>query len=111
MRRVNVYAEIVAVDFALTLIYQVIDKHFQQPSKIIIYSDWNEIDKLKDTTMITKKLHTINAVAKKINVMKFLFLSSYPTIELDISYMDEEEKRYNPFYKAAHNASRKVIGI
>lgn len=110
MRKVNVYAEILAVEFALTQIEKVVGKEFQ-PEKVQIYSDWSEVDKLVETAMLTKRMPAINAVAEKINERKLMFSKAYPTIELDISYMGEELKKFNPFYRASHNAASKAIGI
>jgi ribonuclease HI len=110
MKRVNVYAEIVAVEFALEKMEKVISGNFQNPSEIIVYSDWNEIDKLKESAMFTNRITAINAIAEKINERKHQFLAAHPEVELDISYLGEGRK-YNHFYLGAHNAARKIIGI
>lgn len=110
MKKVNIYGEILAVEFALMEVKNVLGS-FEQPSKIEIYSDWNQIDRLKETSMLTKRIPTINDVAERINEMKLLFEYLQPNVELEILYMRTEEKKYNPFYKGAHNASKKVIGI
>ncbi|MGG3691798.1 hypothetical protein [Heyndrickxia ginsengihumi] len=111
MRKVNVYAEIAAVEFALTQVEEVVGNEFDQPSKILIYSDWNEVDKLKETAMLTKRVPEINAIAKKINEKKLLFTISHPTVELEILYMGDEMKKHNIYHRGAHNFSRKVIGL
>lgn len=111
MRKVNVYAEILAVDFALSNVEEVLINEFCLPSKVLIYSDWDEVDKLNDSPMITKGNSAINAVAERINEKKSLFSISNPTVELEILSMDKEEKVFNPFYKGSHNAARRVIGI
>jgi hypothetical protein len=46
----------------------------------------------------------------QINEQRQYILSSYPNINVNIVSMKKSDKRYNPFYKAAHNAARKVIG-
>lgn len=111
MRRMNVYAEIAAVEFALTQVEKVVGKEFNHPSKVLIYSDWNGVEKLEETVMLTKISPMVNAVAERINEKKILFFKSFPTIELDIVYMEEEMKKFNPGYQASHNAARKAIGI
>lgn len=110
MRRMNVYAEIVAVEFALTLIDQVMSDHFQQPSKVIIYSDWNEVEKLKDKTIMTYRIPAIKAIAEKINERKLQFFKAHPEVDLEIAYLGEE-KKFNPFYVSSHNAGRAAIGL
>ncbi|MGG1689438.1 hypothetical protein ABDH65_05230 [Heyndrickxia ginsengihumi] len=111
MKKVNVYGELIAVEFALTQVGKIIEKEFNQPSMILIYSDWNEISKLEDPAMITKRILAINDVAERINERKSEMSISYPDTDLEILYMRDEEKRFNPFYKGAHNAARKAIGI
>lgn len=111
MKKVNIYGEILAVEFALLEVNKVLDNSFEQPLRIIIYSDWNQIDRLKETSILTKRIPTINDVAERINEKKLLFSDLHPTVELEILSMSNEEKKFNPFYKGAHNASKKVIGI
>lgn len=111
MISVNVYAEIAAVEFALTQLEKVMGNEFSQPLKILLYSDWNEVEKLQDILLMTKRIPAINAIAEKINKGKKQFLSTYPEVELDITYISKEEKRYNPYYIGAHNAARHAIGI
>lgn len=111
MKRINIYAEILAVEFALVEVNNVMDISFDEPSKVLIYSDWNQIDRLQETTMLTKKIPTINDIAERINEKKQMFSNLHPKIELEVLYMSEGEKKYNPFYKGAHNASKKAIGL
>ena len=111
MKKVNIYGEILAVEFALIEVNKVLDNCFEKPSKIIIYSDWNQVDRLKETSILTKRIHIINDVAERINEKTLLFVNLHPNVELEILYMKIEEKKYNPFYKGAHNASKKVIRI
>jgi len=111
MKKMNIYAELVAVEFALTQLDKIWDVDFHLPSRIIVYSDWNKIEKLNRTTMISKRHLPMNTIAERINERKLHFSKSHPTVELSISYMNEGQKRYNPFYMASHNASRKAIGI
>ncbi len=111
MKRMNVYAELVAVEFALIQLDKILNKDFHLPSRIIVFSDWNMVDKLNQTNTVSKRHPPINAVAGKINKRKLQFTTTHSKVELNISYMSEKQKRHNPFYRAAHNASRKAIGI
>lgn len=90
---------------------QVIDNQFKQPSKVYIYSDWSEIKNIKEKTILDNKIPAINTLAKNINEMRNKFLLIHSAMELEIFYMSIEEKKYNPFYKGAHNAAREIIGI
>lgn len=111
MKKMNVYAELVAVEFAMTQLGQVIDNQFSLPSKVYIYSDWSDIKNIKEKTLLDNKIPAINTVSENINEMRNKFLLIHPALELEIFYMGIEEKKYNPFYKGAHNAARMIIGI
>ncbi len=109
MKTMNVYAEAVAIEYALDLLNKAINSYMNLPLRVIVYSDWNEIDNLSSKVKITK-IHAINAVAEQIKVKKSHFVDSYPMIELEIAYMDKDLKRFNPYFRASHNAARKVFG-
>lgn len=112
MQTVSIYGEIMAVDFALkNLDFILNEKLIAVPSKVIINSDWNGIDLVYDEDILLEKFPLINDVAKRINKKMELFSLSNPDIDLIVSSLNSDEKRYNPFYKAAHNASRKAIGL
>jgi ribonuclease HI len=110
MKRVNVYAEIAAIEFALMQLEKVVGAKFYLPLKVLIYSDWNAVDKLKDKTIMTNRISAINAIAEKINERRIQFLKAHPEIDLEIAYLGEE-KKFNPFYISSHNAARQAIGI
>ncbi|NRG46225.1 hypothetical protein HRF87_15870 [Bacillus sp. CRN 9] len=112
MQTVSIYGEIMAVDFALKHLDCILnDKLIAIPSKVIINSDWNGIDLVHEENMLLEKFPIINDVAKRINKKMELFSLSNPDIDLIVSSLNSDEKRYNPFYRAAHNASRKAIGL
>ncbi|MFP7494417.1 hypothetical protein SFC66_11565 [Terribacillus saccharophilus] len=112
MQTVSIYGEIMAVDFALkNLDFILNEKLIAVPSKVIIISDWNGIDLVYDEDILLEKFPLINDVAKRINKKMELFSLSNPDIDLIVSSLNSDEKRYNPFYKAAHNASGKAIGL
>ncbi|CDO04282.1 hypothetical protein BN988_02836 [Oceanobacillus picturae] len=101
----SVYAEIVAIDYALDLLKKVMCYRFDQPLKVVIYSDCIGISSLESKPELTRQ-PAINELAEQIK-KKYQFNS---ITELEISYMDKGLKRYNPYYRAAHNASRKLFG-
>jgi len=112
MQTVSIYGEIMAVDFALKHLDCILnDKLIAIPSKVIINSDWNGINLVHEENMLLEKFPIINDVAKRINKKMELFSLSNPDIDLIVSSLNSDEKRYNPFYRAAHNASRKAIGL
>ncbi|WP_144461030.1 hypothetical protein [Siminovitchia fortis] len=109
MKAVNVYAELVAVEFAVDELLKAIhNNNHALPSRIRILSDWNEVEKLKITSKITKN-NAINKVAERINEKTKRFSALYPDFDLDLTFIGKDERRYNPYYTAAHNAAKKII--
>ncbi|MFS0562701.1 hypothetical protein AB1K91_18400 [Terribacillus sp. 179-K 1B1 HS] len=111
MQTVSIYGEVMAVDFAIQHLDFVLGNLINAPSKVIINSDWKGIDLVYDEDMLLENFPIINDVAKRINKKMELFSLSNPDIDLIVSSLNSDEKRYNPFYRAAHNASRKAIGL
>ncbi|WP_156292114.1 hypothetical protein [Oceanobacillus salinisoli] len=108
MKKQNTYAELVAVHYALELLPHILRGKIALPENIIVYSDWNEVGRLKETSEITKNKMT-NELAKQINEKKESFIERRPGIGLEVSYMSKDLKKWNPYYKAAHNAARNIF--
>lgn len=109
MKKMNVYAEAVAIDYALDLLHKTINNYTNQPLRVIVYSDWKEVDNL-DTKPDLTKIPAINEVVERIQVKRSRFAYSQEIIGLEIGYMGKELKRYNPYFRASHNAARKILG-
>jgi ribonuclease HI len=109
IRKQNQFAELIAIIFALEQLNTLLKQHSFIPSEVIVYSDLILIDKLSEPNKLTKN-ELINELIYQINEQRQYILSSYPNININIVSMKKSDKRYNPFYKAAHNAARKIIG-
>ncbi|WP_157081445.1 hypothetical protein [Neobacillus soli] len=108
MKKQNVYAELAAIGFALEQLLAMHKQGCAIKPEILIYSDIPLVDYLNGTKEITKN-KSINIIAKKIWDLKQEFEDKLPSINLQIKNMDPELKKFNPFYKAAHNEARKAI--
>lgn len=102
----SIYAEVAAIDYALDLLKKVMCNCLDEPLRVVIYSDWVGINSLESKPELTRH-PAINELAEQIKKKKYQFNS---ITELEISYMDKGLKRYNPYYRAAHNAARKLFG-
>ncbi|MCU6795150.1 hypothetical protein OB236_23875 [Paenibacillus sp. WQ 127069] len=102
----NVYAEIKALSFALETIPKLLDSYrtrLRRPKKVHIYSDLNVIE----TLINGGGNQEIREAIQELKILRDQFVASMP-FELEIGYMDEERIK-NIYYKAAHNAARKVV--
>jgi ribonuclease HI len=102
----NVYAEIKALSFALETIPKLLDKYrtlLRRPKKVHIYSDLNIIETLINGGGKAE----IREAVEELKILRDKFIVSM-SFDLEIGYMDEERNK-NVYYKAAHNAARKVV--
>ncbi|MFS0594426.1 hypothetical protein AB1L05_22900 [Cytobacillus horneckiae] len=98
------YAEMKSIIFAL----KHFEKHIGQCTEAIIYSDVNDIERILGDEPLFKKNP---ALQKTRSELKMLHDNKLVTtnIKLSIEYLPVERKRYNPFYKSAHNAAYRLI--
>jgi len=95
----NGYGELKAVTFAL----KHFEKYVSRSTEIIIYSDVQDIGqkKFKNTSF--------ESAQQEINILLSKTKLTHPNKTISIQYLSNELKKYNPFYKSAHNAARKLI--
>lgn len=105
-KKLNSYAEYVAIWFAVQTLFTVIKQKHQKPDHVILFSDFVHPEEL---TVASAEKSRLNPIIEKILISKDTFLASFPQIELTFELMTKELKRHNPYYRAAHNASRKVL--
>ncbi|PEQ92935.1 hypothetical protein CN481_14185 [Bacillus sp. AFS006103] len=108
-KRQIIFAELSAIVFALEQIITMYKEECKIPPEIIIYSDLTLLDQLSGTCNLTKN-RSINLIVNEIRNLCIEFLKYHPGINLQIQTMKKGLKRHNPYYKAAHNAARKIIG-
>ncbi|MGM7724092.1 hypothetical protein [Metabacillus sp. Hm71] len=109
MKKQIIFAELSAIEFALEQISILYKEKDNTLPEIIIYSDITLVEQLSGTSAITKN-QEINLKANRVRNLWEAFLEFQPGIKLQIKNMKQEMKKFNPYYKAAHNAARSVIG-
>jgi hypothetical protein len=102
------FAETMAICHALDLIPKIIIKEFENISGIFLFSDLQMLQSINEKTKNQTKLFVIEQVESSLIRLNKRLES---TLTIEIHYLDREKKRYNPYYVAAHNASRKIIGL
>lgn len=99
-----IYAEMKSLIFALTHF----EEHVYQCNDVIIYSDVNHIDRILTNDKMFKKHLRLQADRKELKSLYNQKKNSFK-IRLSIRYLPKSKKKFNPFYKSAHNAANKVI--
>lgn len=107
LRGNNWYGETRAICYALEILPTLISS-FPNTNKIEIYSDLSLIQSLKEETKNKTKLFVKEQV--ELYLMKFQE-EQIKNFLLEFLFLSNNEKKYNPFYTAAHNAARKIIGL
>jgi ribonuclease HI len=106
-RENNVFAEIIAISFAINSLEDIFMDNKTYPEEVRILSDIKWIEQLEDSNW--KNHPTKSQVLETVLESKTKFQSQYENKKLSILYIGKGDKRYNPYYTAAHNASRKVL--
>lgn len=102
----NPFAEIAAVSFAIQELTDIKQSEYNDIEDAYILSDINWIDNYENSKW--SRDPDKSDFIKSITANKRTFEKQFPDVQLSISYIGED-KRYNPFYKAAHNAARKIL--
>ncbi|MBF0709385.1 hypothetical protein IQ283_22570 [Alkalihalobacillus hwajinpoensis] len=103
-----VYAELQSIALAIKELDKLVINKKITPVKIEVYSDCVIVDRLKVDNKLTS-IDMINEVATEVLFLWEDFEQKHKSISLQIETMSGDLKRYNPFYKAAHNAARKSL--
>ncbi|MDM5209820.1 hypothetical protein [Cytobacillus kochii] len=99
-----IYAEMKSVIFALSHF----EKYIGLCTEAIIYSDVNDIERILEDEPLFKKNPKLQDTR---NELKLLYDNKQVTskVKFSIEYLPVERKRYNPFYKSAHNAAYRLV--
>ena len=101
-----IYGEIKALLFGMT--------HFEKYNmpgcmKVVFYSDVEGIEGFLSNEITFKKNQTLKKIQSELILYFRKVRKSNPNIKIDIKYLKNEEKIYNPFYKSSHNAANKML--
>jgi hypothetical protein len=102
---INLYGEIESVIFALTYFTE-----HMMPSclKVIIYSDVSSIVQWINGEATFKNPY-LKTLQKEMILLYQKVKSQNSTIPIEVKYLPFEHKKYNPFYRSAHNAAYSML--
>ncbi|WP_349409378.1 hypothetical protein [Pseudalkalibacillus sp. SCS-8] len=101
---VNLYGELKAVTFALTHF----EKYIGFNQNVVIYSDVNYIDEVIKEGMNFKKRPSLRKAQEELSVLYKTQQRNHPGL-ITVEYLPSDLKSFNPFYKSAHNAAKKMF--
>ncbi|MGI8386608.1 hypothetical protein [Robertmurraya sp. P23] len=101
----NIYGELKAIIFALSN-YK---KYIGSCKSMVIYSDVFNIEKILIKEITFKKSKSLKIVQDELINLYKVSGNKINSKCIEIKYLTEELKRYNPFYKSAHNAARELF--
>ncbi|MEH7114601.1 hypothetical protein V7124_19875 [Neobacillus niacini] len=104
-KQINVYGELVAIQFAFNQFL----KHVGDCNSVTIYSDVRDINEILNQTIMFKRNPSLKQLQEKLILLYQKKKEQYPN--LSVQYLTSDQKAHNPFYKASHNASRKLLGL
>jgi hypothetical protein len=98
------YAEIKGVMFALNFF----GNYKGICSEVVIYSDLRDIERMLSEAIFYKKNMELEQIRKELKQLYKLKKAEYGE-KLQIKYLTIEKRKFNPFYRSAHNAARNLI--
>lgn len=102
----NVYGEIKAIIFALLHLFKYLNLSCKG---VTIFSDVHNIESLLTNQIVFKNNVSLKRVQKEMINLMNKRKSEYQTLSIQIRYLPLHSKKHNPFWKASHNASRKLF--
>lgn len=102
---ISIFAEIIAIISALKKFPRNVNGSY---SSVLIYSDLDYIDNIL-TQRTSFKNTCLKSVQKELIFTFEQTTRQHPNTKIDISPLTRNQKKHNPFLKAAHNAARELI--
>ncbi|SOC08289.1 hypothetical protein SAMN05880501_10554 [Ureibacillus xyleni] len=102
----NVFGELKSVIFALLNF----SKYIETAHKgVTIYSDLDDIEMLLSKQIVFKKIDTLKTVQNELIDLFVKMQTENPELTIEVKYLTRQFKKHNPFMKASHNASRRLL--
>ncbi|MFK5709195.1 hypothetical protein [Lysinibacillus boronitolerans] len=102
----NIFGELKAVLFALSHF----NKHLRKPcERVIIYSDVNDINRILASQLVFNQNVSLKILQVDLINLYEQKKRENQNVTLEIKYLPLHRKKHNPFMKASHNASRKML--
>jgi hypothetical protein len=106
-RRQIWFGETMAICYALELIPLVFTAFEENINEINIFSDLKMLQTLDESNNKTSLFIKEQMESPLMNLYRILDND----LTVRVQYLENADKRFNPYYKAAHNAARKAIGL
>jgi hypothetical protein len=101
-----IYGEFKALIFGLTHF----DKYMMNSCKsVIFYSDINTIEGFLHNSITFKRNASLKKLQTELIILYQKIKNKYPDLTIHIKYLLKEEKVYNPFHRASHNAANRML--
>ncbi|MES1047597.1 hypothetical protein FOA22_24525 [Heyndrickxia oleronia] len=100
----SLYAEIKGIVFALNFF----EKYKGTCSEIVVYSDLIDIERMLGEEILFKKNMELQKVRKELRQLYKLKKARYGE-KLQINYLPVEKRKFNHFYRSAHNAASNLV--
>jgi hypothetical protein len=98
------YAEMKGIMFALNFF----EKYKRMCSEIVIYSDLMDIERVLGEAIYFKKNMELQKLRRELKQLYNIKKAQYDK-KLQINYLPADKRRFNPFYRSAHNAASKLV--
>lgn len=98
------YAEMKGIMFALNFF----EKYKGMSSNVVIYSDLVDIHRILGEEVMFKKNIELQKARKELKQL-YKIKKDLHGEKLDIKYLPIEQRKFNPFYRSAHNTSRSLV--
>lgn len=102
----NIFGELKAVLFALKNFNRCLGRLYDN---VIIFSDVNDIKRILLNKMVFKNNDSLRKLQAELITLYKEKKKDNPEISIEIEYLPLNLKMHNPFMKASHNASRKLM--
>lgn len=104
----NIFGELKAVLFALSHFNNYLGKSCE---RVIIYSDVNDINRILASQLVFDQNDSLKTLQMDLMNLYEKKKIENQNVTLEIKYLPLHRKKHNPFMKASHNASRKLLKI
>jgi len=98
-----IYAEMKSLMFGLDFF----NDYVNQCNEVIIYSDVNHIERILANGKVFNKHSLLQTVRDEL-ITLYNQKCNTSDVNLSIKYLPKNKKKFNPFYKSAHNAANKM---
>lgn len=107
------YGEMLAASYCIAILPSLLEeyqKYLLTPNHIIVYSDVEVISKAATEDIVKLKRQHHKDIMNEIRLQLADFRFAFPSMNITLEFLGKEKSKNNIFYKASHNAARRIIG-